>query len=390
MSGAAGQVFMKRVFALSLFAFAFSCSLFAQVVDTTVCAVLKNPKSFDGKIVRIKGTVSAGLDQFLLKDGDCGELVNGIWLSYPQGTKAKSGPIAVVTIQPAHNFGGSYTATARTAITLEKSKDFKQFDSQLAQTHGKEPGVCLGCTRNEVTATLTGRLDGIGDASLERDASGKIVSLGGFGNLNEYPARLVIQSVSDVSSMAVNYSAADSVVKGEPIVSSITFDAHDAAGLANQMAGAMGKDDGSVAVQKAAGVFKSTHPGVNVAYGAASEVGDSDDAQSTQDSPDGVFLNCTFNVEKLPKPEQASAVFHIGQHIVDLRAQQANEVSTPFIVEYNAWIVTAAGVARTGGKFLTLPGGDLLFSSTWPPADMNGKMKDALTEFLRKEEMFTQ
>jgi hypothetical protein len=104
---------MKRVLVLALFAVAFGSSLYAQVVDTTVCAVLKDPKSFDGKIVRIKGTVSAGLDQFLIKDGDCGELVNGIWLSYPQGTKAKSGPIALVTIQPAHNFGGSYTAPVR-------------------------------------------------------------------------------------------------------------------------------------------------------------------------------------------------------------------------------------------------------------------------------------
>jgi hypothetical protein len=382
---------MKRVLVLALFAVAFGSSLYAQVVDTTVCAVLKDPKSFDGKIVRIKGTVSAGLDQFLIKDGDCGELVNGIWLSYPQGTKAKSGPIALVTIQPAHNFGGSYTAPVRAAVVLDKSKDFKQFDSQLAQIHGKDPGVCLGCTRNEVTATLTGRLDGVGDASLQRDPSGKIVSLGGFGNLNAYPARLVLQSVSDVASKPVNYSAADSVVKGEPIVSSITFDAHDAAGIANQMAAAMGKDDGAVAVQKAAGEFKNNnHPGVNIAYGVTSEVGGGDDVQSTQDSPDGVFFNCTFNVEKLPKPEQSAAVFHIGQHIIDLRAQTANEIATPFIFEYNAWIVTAAGVARTGGRFLTLPGGNLLFSSTWPPADVGGKMKDALTDFLGKEEMFHQ
>jgi hypothetical protein len=157
------------------------------------------------------------------------------------------------------------------------------------------------------------------------------------------------------------------------------------------MAAAIGKDDGSVAVQKAAGVFKvNDHPGVNISYGVASEAVGDNEAQSTQDSPDGVFLNCTFNVEKLPKPEQAAAVFHIGQHIVDLRAQKANEIATPYIVEYNAWIVTAAGVARMGGKFLTLPGGELLFSSTWPPADMGGKMKDALTDFLGKEEAFTQ
>ncbi len=36
----------------------------AQTVDTTVCEVLKNPASFDGKIVRLKGTVISGFDEF--------------------------------------------------------------------------------------------------------------------------------------------------------------------------------------------------------------------------------------------------------------------------------------------------------------------------------------
>jgi len=36
-----------------------------------------------------------------------------------------------------------------------------------------------------------GRLDTVADASIKRDASGKIVGFGGFGNMNAYPARLV-------------------------------------------------------------------------------------------------------------------------------------------------------------------------------------------------------
>ena len=85
-------------------------------VDTTVCDVVKNPQSFNGKMVRIKGTVVAGFDEFVIKDSgpDCGYQVNGIWLSYPQGTKGKAGPVAVVEVQPAHNFAGTYTAPTRT------------------------------------------------------------------------------------------------------------------------------------------------------------------------------------------------------------------------------------------------------------------------------------
>src|ERR1035438_5143913 len=96
---------MKRCFVvLGLCAFAFG--LHAQVVDLTVCEALKNPQSFDGKIVRIKGTVAAEFDQFVVKGTGCGQNVNAIWLSYPEGAKAKAGPIALVQLQPARNFSG--------------------------------------------------------------------------------------------------------------------------------------------------------------------------------------------------------------------------------------------------------------------------------------------
>ena len=63
---------MKRLFA-SISVFAFSCCLHAQAVDTTVCDILKAPQSFNGKIVRIKGTVEAGFDQFVVKGAGCGQ-----------------------------------------------------------------------------------------------------------------------------------------------------------------------------------------------------------------------------------------------------------------------------------------------------------------------------
>jgi len=78
---------------------AFGCGLHAQAaaapVDVKVCDVVKSPASFDGKLVRIKGTVVAGFDEFIIKDAtdpNCGYQVNGIWLSYPQGSKASPGP----------------------------------------------------------------------------------------------------------------------------------------------------------------------------------------------------------------------------------------------------------------------------------------------------------
>jgi len=43
--------------------------------------------------------------------------------------------------------------------------------------------------RNNVSATLVGRLDGA-DVALHHDASGKIALISGFGHLNAYPRGL--------------------------------------------------------------------------------------------------------------------------------------------------------------------------------------------------------
>ena len=112
---------MKRFLVLAFLVGAFACGVHAQAVDTTVCAILKNPKSFDGKIVRVKGVVAAGLDQFIVKDptGGCGFPVDALWLAYPQGTKGKAGAGVVVALQPAHNFAGTYTPATRAAVTLD-------------------------------------------------------------------------------------------------------------------------------------------------------------------------------------------------------------------------------------------------------------------------------
>ena len=232
---------MKRLFFLALAATLSSVGLHAQAVDTTVCDVLKDPVSFNGKIVRIKGTVVAGFDQFVIRDNSCGKKLNAIWLSLPEGTKAKAGPALMIQLQPAANFAGTADTDQRTPVTLDKNKDFKQFDSQLSATY-KSFALCLGCNRNEVSATLVGRLDGV-IPEIKRNAKGQIVSLHGFGNLNMYSARLVLQSVSEVSSKEVNYSKSSAVT-------------HD------EMPTPYNGGDGFGAAHKAGQAFASNNPGV--------------------------------------------------------------------------------------------------------------------------------
>ena len=380
---------MKRVLVLALFVCTCACGVFAQAVDTTVCAVLKNPKSFDGKIVKIKGTVVAGFDQFIVRDSSpCGLQVDGIWLSYPQGTKGKAGPAALLQIQPAHNFAGTYTAPTRAAVTLDKSKDFKTFDSLLSQVHNKGAGMCLGCTRYTVTATLVGRLDGVADATLQHDKAGKVVGFGGFGNANSYPARLVLQSVADVTPKEVDFSKSDAVTKGETATFTGTNGLYDPLVEAQKSATALAGSQAADQAVKDVGVFgkPGEHTGASILYGPTNEVAAKDEALGAKDSPDGVLFNVTFNLNRLEGEGQVRAIMHMGQHISDLRAPIAGNEDAPlFVLEYNAWSMTAAAAASNGQKFLTLPGGYLLWNSAWPVADRPTVMDDALKTYLANE-----
>jgi hypothetical protein len=412
----------KRTLILAcLISFGFGCDLYAQAaapVDTTVCDVVKKPQALNGQIVRIKGTVIAGLDEFVITDStdpNCGYPVNAIWLAYPPGTKGKAGPAAMVIVQPAKNFTGTLTPPARAAVTLDKSgdrgKDFKQFDSLLAQKHEKGADMCLGCTRYTVTATLVGRLDGVADATLKRDASGKIVGFGGFGNMNAYPARLVLESVSDVMPKEIDYSKNDEETKGATTGGNGADQYGGGAGCGG--AGCMGSGGGSgidvngaiAAAQKAASGLAPGPPkdaairasavygkagdhstGVFTANGPSNEASPADEQLGTKDSPDGVLFNCAFNSDRLQGDSLTRAVMHMGEHISELRnPEPGNESAPPYVLESDAWVVTAVSAAFSGQKFLSLPGGYVIWDSSWSVTDRTDKMESVLKDFLVNE-----
>jgi hypothetical protein len=381
---------MKRVLVLAGLFVGLACGLRAQVMDTTVCDVIKKPESFDGKMVRIKGTVFAGFDEFAIKDvadPNCGFPVNAIWLSYPQGTKGKAGPVALLTIQPARNFAGKYTPPTRAAVTLDKSKDFKQFDSLLAQSHQKGADLCLGCARYEVTATLIGRLDTVADPSFKRDSAGKIIGFGGFGNMNAYPARLVLQSVADVTPKEIDYSKNDDATKGDAgMQPPSSGDPWVSIAFAQKLAAALGASPAKDQAVKAAGAYgkqNDHNSGVSIISGTANEAADRDEALGTKDSPDGVLFNCTLNSDRLQGEALARAIVHMGEHISEIREpdpQRGDPIA--YVLESDAWVVTTVTAVASGQKYLTLPGGYLVWNSTWPEADRNDKMADALKDFL--------
>jgi len=364
---------MKRLLAFGVLC-ASACSLCAQAIDTTVCDILKNPTAFNGKMVRIKGTVAVGLDQFIVKGPDCGQPVNAIWLSYPEGTKAKARPAAVLQLQPAQNFAGTVETVARNPVSLEMNKDFKQFDSLLS-TPNKGGGMCLGCVRHQVSATLVGRLDGV-RAELRRNASGQIVSISGFGNLNAYSARLVLQSVSEVVPQEIDFSKTPPETGSEKAVAQEFGSGIPLEDQPQRAAAAYGKE--------------GEDNGVNVSS-MSNEATAASETKSDHASPDGVLYNCMFDFDRLKGDQMPRAMALLGEHIADLRSPEAGMQSASFYqLEYRGWVTAMLSAINSGQKSLMLPGGYLIWSSSWPKTDLNSKTQSALKAYLSDEAMLSK
>lgn len=173
-------------------------------------------------------------------------------------------------------------------------------DSLLATPY-KSSAVCLACPRYFVSATLVGRLDGVSIAGVRRDKSGKLIGVDGFGNLNLYRARLVLQAVSDVMPHEVDYSANGAATKGD-----------------SRRAGAPATAD---QLRRAAAAFgkPGEDNGVDVSFGVANEVPPDDGAKGKGDSPDGILFLTTFDMGRLGKDLLAKAMAHVGTHIADIR-----------------------------------------------------------------------
>jgi hypothetical protein len=347
------------------------CSMFAkalpaQVVDASVCEILANPVSFDGKIVRIKGTVVAGFDEFIIQGSGCNQLVNAIWLSYPGGTKGKAGPAAFVQLQLGQNNPASVQPVIRAAVNLDKNKDFKEFDSLLSAS-AKASGMCLGCVRNKVAATLIGRLDGVKDAGVVWESTRKFVSANGFGNMNRYNARLVLQSVSDVSPQEIDYSKNAALNGG------------DLSGMARLAPPTVDQ------FKKALAAFggPGEDNGVDIGFGVANEVPKSDSAKGTHNSPDGLLFICTFDMDRLKGDTLSRANSHVGSQIADTRSGQQDVASeSAFVSEYRAWQVATLAAITSRQKALTLPGGYQAWNSDWPEADRGRMIDEAVSRYL--------
>lgn len=163
-----------------------TCAQGDGVIDATVCTILADPVAYNGKMVRVRGRIVTGFEFFDIRGKECGQPINSITLSYPDDPRVKPAP----------------------SFSLQRDAEFKRFRPYLTQkvSTKRKDGVRFECDRYEITAMILGRLDGVEKAGIIEDESGKVIAVEGFGHLNRYRARLVIQSVSEI--VAKDISAA--------------------------------------------------------------------------------------------------------------------------------------------------------------------------------------
>jgi hypothetical protein len=81
----------------------------------------------------------------------------------------------------------------------------------------------------------------------------------------------------------------------------------------------------------------------------------------------------------------------MGEHVSELRNPAAgNEAAPAYLLESDAWVVTSVGAAFAGQKYLTLPGGYLIWDGDWSVAERTDKMTSVLKDFLNNEAMLSQ
>lgn len=194
-----------------------------------------------------------------------------------------------------------------------------------------------------------------------RDKGGKIAGVSGFGNLNRYNARLVLQSVWDVTAQEIDYAKNASAAKDDSQRESA---GGDPVAAAHQIARAF--SPGSAAaneVERAAAAYgkEGEDNGAELGFGIPNEVPKNDNPKGNNNSPDGLLFNCTFAMDRLKGESLTRAISHVGTHIADIRGPQSMAKSqNPYELEHHAWQTTVLSAIGSRQKTLTLPGGYLV------------------------------
>ena len=156
----------------------------AQESPLNFCDIAKSPKSFDGKMVRVRGTLSVHFEDFSLAGGNC-DTQQGIWLTFGGDVPG----IVASTFNDSFRKRGVNIKVNGVPYGIKKDENFRRLYALIAARHGGNPAY-------RVTATLVGQFF----AGTELKQSNGQTVFGGYGHLG-CCALLVITEVLDAESV---------------------------------------------------------------------------------------------------------------------------------------------------------------------------------------------
>ena len=177
-----------------------------------------------------------------------------------------------------------------------------------------------------------------------RDASGKVTGISGFGNLNRYKARLVLQSVTEISSQDIDYTQR------------VATAGNTATTVGTYAPGPPSAD----ALKRAAAAFgaQGESNGVTVGFGGANEVPKYESTKPSGNSPDGILFHVLYDSDRLKGPAMDLSIAHDGNHIADLRSSQTGISDLmPYGAEFRAWQTTLISAIAEQGQDIGTTGG---------------------------------
>jgi len=176
-------------------------------IETTVCAILDSPDKFNNRLVKVRAYLSISSEYSYIASEECRD---GVWFAYPD----ESGPVGLEAYVPGTALPGEKDSKGKLKrpipVRLVRDHNLEVFEHYLHESKDRGRSWHWGapcgadCHWYRVTATFTGRIDGVRKRKHEADGSVTVKgkrNYDGFGVMGMYDAQLVLQSVEDVTAI---------------------------------------------------------------------------------------------------------------------------------------------------------------------------------------------
>jgi hypothetical protein len=168
-----------------------------KATDVSTCALAQNPKSYDQKLVRVRGALHVEFEDFSLGLGNC-QTEQSIWLAFGGDVPG----IVASTVNDTARTPGKKIRAHGIPVGITENDDFRRLYALISSRNGQN-------ARYRVTATLTGMFFA-GRATTFSDGTPGYVGYGHLGCCS----LLVITEVSGVESAPVAKLDLSGVVVG--------------------------------------------------------------------------------------------------------------------------------------------------------------------------------